>query len=219
MLFRGSSDIALGAIFADVLPAGQLAESSSHAAPASGESLEIARLEAENRRLREELGTLRQEWATALAEAQDKAEEAAARKHRDDDERRLRALEAMTRSASDELARLLGEQTEGLATSLACDALSILVEAQSGDTQWLARVIAQRLARARHHSRVQIHASPDLTDDLARAGGLTGCEMVSDAGVAAGTVVIKLALGEITIDPREGAGRLICAMRGGMVDA
>lgn len=217
MLFRSDSDIALSAGFSEPPRIVDMPVAASPAPQPSAEALELQGVKAENEALRAELEQLKQQWSSALVDARTRAEAEAARKHKDDDARRLRALEGALREASANYAESLDGQAATLATSLACEALSCLVEPQAGEVEWLARIITQRLTRTRQASSPRIHVAP------ADLGALTvllpqDCGIVADEQVPPGAARIRLTLGEIVIDPAQGLDRVLDALRNEPLD-
>lgn len=212
MLFRSDSDIALGAGFSEARLTIDPPEDVSADPELSAEALELERLKAENNALRQELEQLKTQWNSALSDASSRAEAEAARKHKNDDQRRSCALEEALREARDIYAEHLGGQIEAMARDLACEALSSLVEIQASEAEWLARIIAQRLSRMRQAVSPRIHVAPA---DLEALASLLPKEssIVADDQVTSGTAFIRLALGEIVIDPVEGLGRVLATIK------
>jgi len=204
MLFRGSSEVALAAVFGETPVRDQLAP----AAEPTPEAREIERLQGENSALRAELAQLREEWCSALQDTRVSARAEAAAAHVADDERRLRALAAALESASAQFDDYLAGQLASSAATLAAAAFARLVSLRQSDQDWLAQIIRHRLAQVQARSGIAIHVSPELVPEMSDQVWPDGCEVVADPTISRAKALIKLSLGQIQIDPAAGASRL-----------
>jgi len=210
MLFRGDSDVAVNAQFGGVPVFDEPTRSISEHPPVAVEDPELARLRAENEELRLDLAEQRERWNAALAEARLEAEQDILSRFRKDDAARIAILERACSQALASLDGLLGKQMHGAAVAIASDAVAQLASLHEEDVTWLARIINQRLAQLRSGSHCVVHVAPEHLESVETT--VQNCKVVADPAIPSGTAVIKLALGEIEIDPAQGSQRLIAAL-------
>lgn len=209
MLIKHSTHRARNAMFPSAAPVGQ--EPPGPPEP-SRQDLEIAGLRRENDALRGEIATLRAAWQDELSRAEARARDEAGQSHvRDDALQRTmlgEALQGARLHFENELLPLVGQW----ATEIAMLALEKLVSLRQGDDDWLARVVARRLAALDADAVIALHLSPsdrDGEDNAALPAGLPpGTRIETDPTLRPGMARLQLRLGTIDIDPAAGFVRL-----------
>jgi flagellar biosynthesis/type III secretory pathway protein FliH len=183
----------------------------------SAQEIEIARLENENGELKRQLKSMQAAHVTDLEKARRKAFEEAAGQHVRDDARAFDAIDRALSVANRQFESFLSGSSGPAATKLAATAVARLVELRREDEDWLARVTLQRMSSIAANARMVIHVAPDvgaIMEESLAANGRSDVEVKIDKSIAPGTARIALRLGEIDIDPSQGAAAIIALLEG-----
>lgn len=220
MLFKHTSPTAKSARFfaAEVeKPFEQVAEQTSDAPKLpSKQEREINRLNAEVEALQRQIDDLTAKWDEKLGEAYNRALAEAADRHvRDETKVSAAAVEALSKARCAFEADMC-ERAERFGPELAREALGRLVTVSEGESDWLTRAITRRVAELRAGSVVALHLAPqDLSEELqlqVRDALPAGTELIPDREIRPGTALIKLRLGAVVIDPRQGMQEIVEAI-------
>lgn len=217
MLYKKSSDVArlatlrLAATIEEAPPAEVIVEPT----PPSRQELELAKLKAENAELQRHIEVMQAQHADEIETAYHKALEEAASRHVRDDARLLDALDRAFSAAARQFDSFLSGSCGPAAAKLAAAGFGKLVALRQQDEDWLAQIVMRRLNAIAADAAITLHVAPDIGEAVEKAlaaAGRTDVALKLDKSVSPGTARIALKLGEIVIDPSQGAAAIMAVL-------